>query len=339
MSQDIHQQNDKGYKYLLQCEKLFLEFLQSFVELDFVKEIDVKSLIRVDKSYILQDFSKKEADLVYRLKLKEDQEVIFYILMEMQSSVDFRMPYRLLLYMVEIWRDYFNNLEDRETKKKSFKLPAIVPMVIYNGEHNWTAAPTFKELIAGAENFGKYLVDFQYILIDVNRYSKEELFELANLIGSVFLLDQKIESEEYLERMKFISERVKEAEPEVVRAFTTWLEKVFSKSLPEEMRVEVIRIVDSTRTEGVSKMVSNMERTLRRMFNEDMEKKVKQKTMQIVAEKEKILKAEWRTEGIKEGHIKGRMDVAQRMLQEGLDEKLVAKITGFSLEELRKLKI
>jgi len=318
MSQGVHQQNDKGYKHLLQCEKLFLEFLQSFVELDFVKEIDAKSLIRVDKSYILQDFSKKEADLVYRLKLNEEQEVIFYILMEMQSAVDFRMPYRLLLYMVEIWRDYFNNLEDRETKKKSFKLPAIVPMVIYNGEHNWTAAPTFKELIAGAENFGKYLVDFQYILIDVNRYTKEELFELANLIGAVFLLDQKIESEEYLERMRFISERINEAEPEVVRAFTSWLEKVFSKSLPEEMRIEVIRIVDSTRTEGVSKMVSNMERTLRRMFTEDTTKKA-------MLVKEQALK-------------EGRMDIAQKMLQEGLEEKLVAKITEFSLGEIQKLK-
>ncbi len=39
--------------------------------------------------------------MVYRISLG-DRDVIFYLLIELQSRVDFLMPYRLLLYMVEI---------------------------------------------------------------------------------------------------------------------------------------------------------------------------------------------------------------------------------------------
>ena len=45
----------------------------------------MEAITRIDKSYILQDFNEKEADLVYRLKIK-GQDVIFYLLMELQST-------------------------------------------------------------------------------------------------------------------------------------------------------------------------------------------------------------------------------------------------------------
>ncbi len=89
---------DKGYKYLLSVKKVFLELLRSFVRQGWVNEIDESNIVRVDKSFILQDFRDKEADLVYWIKMN-DKDVIFYILMEMQSTVDFQMPYRLLLYI------------------------------------------------------------------------------------------------------------------------------------------------------------------------------------------------------------------------------------------------
>jgi predicted transposase YdaD len=62
----------------------------------------------IPHSFVLQDFKRQEADLVYRVNLNS-QDVVFYLLLEMQSSVDFRMPYRLLLYQVEIWRYLLQN--------------------------------------------------------------------------------------------------------------------------------------------------------------------------------------------------------------------------------------
>ncbi|WP_174705125.1 Rpn family recombination-promoting nuclease/putative transposase, partial [Desulfocucumis palustris] len=60
-----HNPHDKGYRQLLANKKTFLELLQTFVREGWVREIDEGDLTLVDKSYILQDFSDKEADIVY----------------------------------------------------------------------------------------------------------------------------------------------------------------------------------------------------------------------------------------------------------------------------------
>ncbi len=54
--------NDKGYKSLLYSKETFLELLRSFVKHGWVEKIHEKSIVRVDKKYILQDFAEKEAN-------------------------------------------------------------------------------------------------------------------------------------------------------------------------------------------------------------------------------------------------------------------------------------
>ena len=110
--------------------------------------------MRINKSFILQDFKNKEADLIYRAKLK-DKDVFFYILMELQSKVDFQMPYRLLLYIIEVWREILRDIPLKEQKRKDFKLPAIIPIVLYNGINKWTAFLSFKETIDSYQLFGE----------------------------------------------------------------------------------------------------------------------------------------------------------------------------------------
>ena len=107
-----YNKHDKGYKSLLYSKKRFLELLRSFVKHGWVEKIHENSIVRVDKKYILQDFAEKEGDIVYKGKIGEEQEV-FFVLIELQSKVDFLMPYRLLWYIIEIWRDVF-----RDTPKK-----------------------------------------------------------------------------------------------------------------------------------------------------------------------------------------------------------------------------
>lgn len=186
-----HHPHDKGYRQLLAKKKTFLELLQTFVGEGWVREIAEEDLTLVDKSYVLQDFSDKEADIVYRLRIR-GTDVIFYVLLELQSTVDHTMPFRLLQYMVEVWRDAYNNTPEKERKRKGFRLPAIVPAILYNGEGGWTARRSFREYQLGQERLSRHLLDFEYILFDVNRYGEEELRRQANVISSVFYLDQAV---------------------------------------------------------------------------------------------------------------------------------------------------
>ncbi len=159
--------HDKGYKQLLSNKKLFIELFRTFVKEDWVHDIDEEDLILVDKTYILQDFSGKEADIVYRLQAG-GKDIIIYMLLELQSTVDYLMPFRLLQYMVEIWRDTFNNTPKEERERKGFRLPVIIPAVLYNGKNKWTAKKEFKETLAEHQRFEKHLLNFRYILFDIN---------------------------------------------------------------------------------------------------------------------------------------------------------------------------
>ena len=320
---EINQPHDKGYKYLFSSQKVFLELLQSFVKAGWVGGIEEKDLVRVDKSYILQDFSDKEADLVYKVKIN-DQEAIFYLLMEMQSTVDFQMPYRLLLYMTEIWRDILRDTPRKEARRKDFRLPAVVPIVLYNGKNNWTACRSYRETLKAYEIFAEYVLDFKYILIDVNRYRKEELLELSNLIGAIFLLDQKADPEELLGRIDELLDMASKLDANQFRLFRTWILKIATKDLNEDEKHKVIQSLDETHPEEVKQLISNFAQNIKTMQKEAI-KKGKQEGRQ-----------EGRQVGRQEGEIKGKLEVARKMLMKGMSIAEVADITGLTREQIQK---
>ena len=313
----VHQKHDKGYSFLLCSKKALMQLLRSFISAGWSEQVDEAALIKVEKSYILQDFHNKEADLVYKAKIK-DTEVIFYVLLEMQSSVDFLMPYRLQLYMTEIWRDIFKNTDENNAQRKNFRLPAIVPIVLYNGEQEWTVPLNFREMLNGQELFGKHVVDFRYTLINVNKYKEEELLELANLIGAVFYLDQVRNLEEILVRLKNLVEIIPKMSKEEFRLFLTWVENILAANLTPEQKRQVSKFLQEINPQEVSKLITNVEKVI--------------KQSQEDAEKQGIEK------GIEEGREERNIELAKQMIEEGEDINKIMKYTGLSEEEIENLK-
>lgn len=155
----INNEHDVGYRYLLKAKQVFIQLLKSFVNKEWVGQIDEATTELIDKSFTLPDFQEKEADLVYKMKLK-DREVIFYTLMELQSTVDYQMPYRLLLYMVEIWREFVKSSDQHRIAQKNFLLPVIIPIVLYNGAGKWTVPLEFKQTLDSPAMFGDQEINF-----------------------------------------------------------------------------------------------------------------------------------------------------------------------------------
>jgi predicted transposase/invertase (TIGR01784 family) len=83
-----------------------------------------------------------------------------------------------------------------------------------------------------------------------------------------------------------------------------------SSKLPEETKRELASILDKSKPEEAEKMVTNMEQTLGRMYEE----------------------------GIEEGILEGKMKDARKMLAKNLSEDFIADITELPLEEIKKLK-
>jgi len=318
LKREIHNPHDKGYKYILSIKRLFAELLRSFVDQGWAKNIKPEDVELVDKSFILPDFKNREADLVYKVNI--DGSNIYFYLLELQSSVDHQMPYRLLLYMVEIWRTILKDIDKKEAAKKDFRLPVIVPCVLYNGKDKWTAKRSFKETLFKYEEFGDLVVNFQYILFDVRRYKDKDLLDLSNLIASVFFLEKTTEqTDDLLERLKKVLEKLKGISSEDEFILYNWLKKILIKGNVELEEVDGIYF-NKEGKEG-NNMVSAIERVLKK---EKMD-----------ARKEGI--KEGKEEGIKEGIKETKIQIAQEMLKEGNAVEYVSRITKLSIEEVEEI--
>ncbi|XID90333.1 Rpn family recombination-promoting nuclease/putative transposase [Paenibacillaceae bacterium WGS1546] len=301
----IHQRHDTSYRFLLSSKKLFIELLRSFVHKGWVQGIDEANVQEIPHSFVLQDFRRKEADLVYQVKLN-GQEVVFYLLLEMQSKVDFQMPYRLLLYQVEIWRYLLKDEKKARTNRKAFRLPPIVPIVLYNGKQRWTAERQFRKLLGNEELFGSELLDFEYLLIDVARYTEEELLSLSNTIGSVFLLDQTEDQEQLLDRLGKLMHTIQHLPEDSQQKFISWMANVWKQQLPKgESHIE--ELVKNVKGGAA---IMGLEQTLKKI----------------------------RREGKHEGKIEGKEEVAKRMIDLGVDASIIAAATGFSPDKIDQLR-
>ena len=162
----VYHVHDLAYRGLLSVKAVFLDFLRSFVPADWVRDLDEDSFTQVESTLVLQDLRKREPDVVWRGRLRTDgREIVVVVLVEVQSTVETRMALRLLGYMTAIWQKEAEKRtpgastgppgsnESPGSSATSGKLPAIVPIVIYNGKRPWTAARRFRELIEGAERF------------------------------------------------------------------------------------------------------------------------------------------------------------------------------------------
>ncbi len=309
----INKEHDLGYKHLLTHKKTFIELLKSFVRESWVNDIDESQVVLINKSYVLQDFKEKESDIVYRLKIK-DRNVIFYCLLELQSSVDYQMPLRLLMYMVEIWRDMLKNIKKSEARRKDFKLPSIIPIVLYNGAGKWTVCRNFREILDGNELFSNHVLDFNYILFDVNRYSEEELLGLTSLISGIFLLDQKIDSEELKERLIKLIGIFRGLTEEELSLFKSWFKWIVKPRILEELQSKIDEVLEKSKVLEVENMVYNLANTI-----DEMKKKAE-------------------VTGMEKGIEKGKIEVAKSALEKGADIDFVIKITGLDEWVVKKLK-
>ena len=114
---------DSAYKYLFSNKRIFHQFITRFVDEDFSKKIRLEDVELVDKSFISDEFVKRESDIIYLVKT-DKRDVYIYVLVEFQSTVDKTIPVRMLLYILQMYDQLYRN-------SRKGKLPAIFPVLLY----------------------------------------------------------------------------------------------------------------------------------------------------------------------------------------------------------------
>ena len=313
-NQDAGGQNpkhDEGYKYILSKASNFLHFLKKYFPAPWTADISVDNIVKVNKTYITKELRHLDSDLIYMLK-KGGTDVYFYVLLELQSTVDFTMPFRLLRYMVELLNDVFKNVKEETRESKNYRLPAVVPIILYDGERQWTAVRSFKEYTKDYEIFGGNIIDFEYLLLDLNRTDDSAILPVQKLLDAAFSLTKKRKTLSPKELVEWCAEQVPHLSKDDKHELVDWV--MFASGTSQEIKKTLQDII--MKGDAVA-MKTGFDWLVEDARNEGV----------LVGERK----------GEREGERKKALEIAAGMKAEGMDVYTISRLTGLTIDEILQL--
>ena len=219
------------------------------------------------------------------------------------------MPYRIMEYQFKITK---SAVDINKLKLKEYKIPIVIPIVLYTGTRKWNVKEYIKE---AQESYKQYNGEElgRYKLVDVNDFTEEELLKEKTFLSKAMLIERKKDDENIIE----------------------YLERTVSVLLndniyTQEQRNFLIVILDLI----LRRKIKNDE-----IINKLIEKLKNKEEKEMLAildaideENERILQ-----QGIREGIRKTKISNAQKMKKANLDIKLIMEITGLSKKEIENL--
>ena len=125
---DTNNEHDKVFRDVLSIKEEALSLINKALK----PRKEIKEEIELYNSrFITSKYKNRESDIIYKVKNKN----IFFII-EHQSTIDYSMVYRMLEYSIEIMRQI---IQGKENKRKTYKYPLIIPIIIYTGDKEWDA--------------------------------------------------------------------------------------------------------------------------------------------------------------------------------------------------------
>ena len=204
-------------------------------------------------------------------------------------------------YSIEIMRLI---IQGKENKSKTYKYPLIIPIIIYTGDKEWDAKLSMKEI---KEHVEWYEEKEEISLVDVNKYTKEELLEENNILSKVMILEKSKNKIEFMENVKEV------------------LEISDDRNIDKLKDIIIYKAYDALEQEELEEMLNKM-------------KNKKEEGIMTLGERIRKNEREERIKAKNEGIIEGINKTIRKMLLLKLDENIIKEVTGVKDKELEKVK-
>lgn len=147
--------------------------LRSLLPVAVARRVDWDTLKLVSAHFVDKTLRTRQGDLLYHAKLRGGGDVLFYVVLEHQSSSSPMMALRLLRYEVRIW-DWW--LENNPGQKR---LPVIIPVVLSHAKGGWRAPTQFQDLVELPDDLtgelGTLVPSFRYVVDDLAKQTDQQL--------------------------------------------------------------------------------------------------------------------------------------------------------------------
>jgi len=300
---DITNKHDKIFRTILDKKEEAVTLINQAIK----TKLKAEEIEKYTSSFVSKTFQNREADTVYKYKNKN-----IFFLIEHQTKIDCSMPYRILEYEIEIMK---SAIDIRKVKNKEYKLPLVIPIVLYTGKKKWDAKRYLEE---SQETLDDVKIKAgNYNLVDINDFTKEELLQGKTLISKMMLLEKSESTEESIEMLEKIIPNTNKEEKELLKRVISIL---FGEKIGEEKTKELIEKIDG----GEGKMLAlvDMIRNENKMYI-NMGRK------------------EGRKEAREEGKIKLKqqcLEIAKNLLKLNMPISQISEVTKLPEEEIEKIK-
>lgn len=254
----MHKAKDNSVKAILSEHELFAEFLKSFLPLEILSDVSSSDIEDVTERLISLISEQKDGDTIKRVNLKGNTPLFVITIVEHESKVNFRAPFKMLLYIALILDAYEKevNKDTPVTHTKNFKYPPIIPIIFYDGDDEWTAEMNFLHRTEMSDVFEKYIPKFEYELIKLKKYSFEDLAKFNNIVSLFMMIDKLKSSEAFYELGSLPKEQLdainipRHLKELLVKVFTVLLTRI---DVPQD---EIKNFMEKIDERGVSEMIA-----------------------------------------------------------------------------------
>ena len=210
------------------------------------------------------------------------------------------MPYRILEYELAIMQ---SAIDLSKVKNKEYKIPLVVPIVLYTGNKTWNSKKYLEKTQEKLENIEVKLGN--YNLLDINNFTEEQLLKENTLISKLMLIEKSTSAEDTINLLEKIVKKVKKEDMDT-------LKRIISIVLSE--KIGIIKA-----NELINKMEGDEDNMLAVV---DMIRRENQMYIEI---------------GKKEGKLEEKIKIATNMLKEKFSIDTIHKITGINKEMIKTL--
>ena len=228
---------DSSSKIIFEDPILCAQFLRGYLNIPLLKDVQPEDIEDVTERYVHMFVEERDSDVVKRVRLGGEKTPFYMVsLIEHKSNVDYNVVMQIFRYMAFIWEDYEKEAEKQTpgiSRTKGFRYPPILPVVFYDGKENWTAATGLHERVLLSDVLGRYIPDYQCLLMQLKDYSTAELMEKKDELSVLMMVTK-------LQKAADFSEIGREVSP-------AYLEEIFSGS-PEYLLDIVARVVEALLT-------------------------------------------------------------------------------------------
>ncbi len=306
----ITKYRDSSGKIIFEDPVLCSQFLRGYSGIPMLKDVRPEDIEDVTERYVHLFTEERNSDVVKKINLKNNP---FYLvsLIEHKSDVDYNTIMQVFRYITFIWEDYEKEQEKMHagiSKTKGFRYPPVLPIVFYDGTDRWTAATSLHERILFSNVLGKYIPDYQCVLIQLRDYSNAELMEKKDELSILMMIDRLKNAADYAklkdEADEVFLKEVTEDSPEYLLKLMAQVIEVFlvKMNVPRE---EVELFTDQIKERKVGELFKHFEGWDIQAVRREAEKEVNKETERGIQKLVKVIK-----------ELSGSQDTAIKKLME-----------------------